>query len=137
MNTNIKNARIMEDVQIKLSALWVALMFIWQQGDMQRLYSGDYIPGDLKLGEVMSPEMLWLVSAIWMTIPVVMLFLSLTLKYQANRWANLIVGIFFIVLNLIGLPSYPWGYDKFLIIVGLVFNILIVWYAWKWPKQEA
>jgi hypothetical protein len=137
MNANIKNARIMEDVQIKLSALWVALMFIWQQGDMQRLYSGDYIPGDLKLGEVMSPEMLWLVSAIWMTIPVVMLFLSLTLKYQANRWANLIVGIFFIVLNLIGLPSYPWGYDKFLIIVGLVFNILIVWYAWKWPKQEA
>jgi hypothetical protein len=136
MNANIKNARIMEDVQIKLSALWVALMFIWQQGDMQRLYSGDYIPGDLKLGEVMSPEMLWLVSAIWMTIPVVMLFLSLTLKYQANRWANLIVGIFFIVLNLIGLPSYPWGYDKFLIIVGLVFNILIVWYAWKWPKQE-
>ncbi len=137
MNTNKKTARILEDVQIKLSALWVALMFIWQQGDMQRLYSGDYIPGDLKLGEVMSPEMLWLVSAIWMTIPVVMLFLSLTLKYQANRWANLIVGIFFIVLNLIGLPSYPWGYDKFLIIVGLVFNILIVWYAWKWPKQEA
>ena len=134
MKTNIKNARIMEDVQIKLSALWVALMFIWQQGDMQRLYSGDYIPGDLKLGEVMSPEMLWLVSAIWMTIPVVMLFLSLTLKYKANRWANIIVAIIFVILNIIGLPSYPWGYDKFLIIVGLVFNVLIVWYAWKWPK---
>ncbi len=58
MNINKKTARILEDVQIKLSALWVALMFIWQQGDMQRLYSGDYIPGDLKLGEVMSPEML-------------------------------------------------------------------------------
>ncbi|GAG63924.1 unnamed protein product, partial [marine sediment metagenome] len=30
MNTNKKTARILEDVQIKLSALWVALMFIWQ-----------------------------------------------------------------------------------------------------------
>jgi len=53
-----------------------------------------------------------------------------------NRWANIIVGILFVVINVIGLSTYPWGYDKFLIIVGLVFNVLIVWYAWKWPKQE-
>ena len=136
MNTNKNTARILEDVQIKLSALWVALTFIWQQGDVLRLYSGDVIGGEVDTGAMRSPEMLWMVSAIWMTIPVVMLFLSLTLKYPVNRWANIIVGIFFVVLNLIGLPTYPWGYDKFLIIVGLVFNVLIVWYAWKWPKQE-
>jgi hypothetical protein len=128
----------MEDVQIKLSALWVALMFIWQQGDVLRLYSGDFMPGGEDItSELISTEVMWLVSAIWMTIPVVMLFLSLKLKYKANRWSNIIVAIFFVVLNLIGLGSYPWGYDKFLIIVGFVFNILIVWYAWKWPKQEA
>jgi hypothetical protein len=127
----------MEDVQIKLSALWVALMFIWQQGDVLRLYSGDFLPGGEDItSELISAEVMWLVSAIWMTIPVVMLFLSLTLNYKANRWSNIIVAIFFVVLNLIGLGSYPWGYDKFLIIVGLVFNVLIVWYAWKWPKQE-
>ena len=137
MITNKKTARIIEDVQIKLSALWVALTFIWQQGDALRLYSGDVIGGAVDTGAMMSPEMLWMVSAIWMTIPVVMLFLSLTLKYPVNRWANIIVGIFFVLINLIGLSAYPWGYDKFLIIVGLVFNVLIVWYAWKWPKQEA
>ena len=135
--TNIKTARIMEDVQIKLSALWVAIMFIWQQGDVLRLYSGDFIMGDDIGDSLISQEMMWLISAIWMTIPVVMLFLSLTLKYKVNRWANIIVAIFFVILNLVGLPSYPWGYDKFLIIVALVFNVLIVWYAWKWPKQEA
>ena len=137
MNTNKKTARIIEDVQIKLSALWVALMFVWQQGDALRLYSGDAIGGVVDTGNMMSPEMLWMISAIWMTIPVVMLFLSLTLNYPVNRWANIIVGIFFVVINLVGLSAYPWGYDKFLIIVGLVFNVLIVWYAWKWPKQEA
>ena len=26
----------------------------------------------------------------------------------------------------------PSAYDKFLIIVGLLFNALTVWYAWKW-----
>jgi len=135
--TNIKTARIMEDVQIKLSALWVALMFIWQQGDVLRLYSGDFIVGEDIGDSLISQEMMWMVSAIWMTIPVVMLFLSLTLKYKANRWVNIIVAIFFVILNLVGLPSYPWGYDRFLIIVGLVFNVLIVWYAWKWLTSLA
>ena len=131
MNTNKESARIMEDVQIKMSALWVALMFVWQQGDVLRLYSGDFIMGEDVTGEMISQELMWMASAIWMTIPVIMLFLSLTLPYKANRWANLIVGIFFVVLNLIGLPSYPLGYDLFFIIVGLVFNVLIVWYAWS------
>jgi hypothetical protein len=124
--------QMMVDVKIILSALWVASMFVWQQGDVQRLYSGDFVPGETKLGEVMSPEMLWMISAITMTIPVVMIILSLTLPHNVNRWANIIIGIFYTGYNLIGLPGYPSAYDKFLIIVGLVFNVLTVWYAWKW-----
>ena len=131
MNSNRKTAIIVVDVKIILSALWVAQMFIYQQGDLLRLYSGDFIVGEIG-GMQISQEMLWLVAAITMTIPIVMVFLSLTLKYKANRWANIIVAIFFFGYNLIGLPTYPGAYDKFLIIVGLVFTALIVWYAWKW-----
>ena len=120
----------MEDVKIKLSALWVAAMFSWVYGDLLRMYSGDFIPGELGL-----TQEVWLVAAITMMIPVAMIFLSLTLKYKANRRANIIVGIFFTGYNLIGLPTYTSAYDQFLIIVGLVFTALIVWYAWKWPKQ--
>jgi hypothetical protein len=121
----------MEDVKIKLSALWVAAMFSWVYGDLLRMYSGDFIPGELGL-----TQEVWLASAITMMIPVAMIFLSLTLKYKANRRANIIVGIFFTGYNLIGLPTYTSAYDQFLIIVGLVFTALIVWHAWKWPKQE-
>ena len=70
--------------------------------------------------------------SILMVIPIVMVFLSLTLNYPVNRWANIAVAIFFFVFNLIGLPTYPSMYDKFLIVVGLVFNVLTVWYAWNW-----
>ena len=122
----------MEDVQIILSALWVALLFIYQQGDVLRLYSGDFIPGDLKSGGVMSPKMFWLLGAIQMTIPVVMIILSLTLNNPVNRWANIIVAIFWFLYNLIGFSNYPSAYDRFLVIVGLVINVLTVWYAWKW-----
>ena len=122
----------MVDVRIILAALWVALMFLYQQGDVQRLYSGDFVPGDTELGKLMSPELLWLVSAITMTIPVVMIILSLTLNYPVNRWANIIVAILFFVYTLIGLPKYPSAYDKFLLTVSLGVNALTIWYAWKW-----
>ena len=39
-----------------------------------------------------------------------------------NRWANIIVAGFFFLFNLVGLPTYPSAYDKFLLVVSLVFN---------------
>jgi len=80
---------------------------------------------------------LLLVSAIVMAIPIFMVFLSLTLPYRANRWANIIFAIFIFVFDLVGLATYTSAYAVFLIIVGLLFNALTVWYAWKWPNQEA
>lgn len=120
----------MEDVQIELSALWVALMLTYLLGDVLRIFSGDFKAGEI--GGIKLSQKMWLGIAILMVIPIVMVFLSLTLSYPVNRWANIIVAIFFFGFNLIGLPTYPSAYDRFLIIVGLVFNVLIVWYAWKW-----
>ena len=126
----------MVDTRIILSALWVSLMFVFQQGDMLRIYSGDYKAGDLVFGKAMSPETVWLVSAVTMTIPVVMIILSLTLKSPVNRWANIIVAIFWILYNLVALlgKSYPSAYDNFLLVVALVINVLTVWFAWKWVQ---
>jgi len=82
-------------------------------------------------------QALYLGMAILLVLPVLMVFLSLTLPYKANRWANIILAVVLFVFNVIGLPTYPSVYDQFLIVVGLVFNVLTVWYAWKWRKQEA
>jgi len=124
----------MVDVRIILSALWVAVEFLYQQGDTLRLYSGDFKPGELELGGVMSPGMMWMISAITMTIPVVMIILSLILPHNANRWANIIVAILFFLYNLVGLAgsNYPSAYDKFLLAVSMAANVMTVWYAWKW-----
>jgi hypothetical protein len=124
----------MEENKIKLSALWGALMLTYLLGDVLRIFSGDFEAGEIG-GQQIAQEM-YLGLAILMMIPVVMVFLSLTLKYPVNRWANIVIAVFFFVFNLIGLPTYPSAYDKFLIIVGLVFNVLTVWHAWKWPKPE-
>lgn len=122
----------MVDVRIILSALWIALMFLYQQGDVQRLYSGDFIPGETDLGEMIAPATVWMISSITMTIPVVMIILSLTLPHNPNRWANIVVAIFFLLYTLIGVGRYPSAYDRFLLLISLVVNGLTVWYAWRW-----
>jgi len=120
----------MDDVQLKLSALWAALMLTYLLGDVLRIYAGDFKPGEI--GGKQITQGMWLGIAILMVIPIVMVLLSLTLDYPVKRWTNIIVAIFFFVFNLIGLPTYRSAYDKFLIILGLAFNVLTVWVAWKW-----
>lgn len=120
----------MIDVQIKLSAIWICLMLTYLLGDVLRIFSGDFKAGEI--GGIQVSPLLFLGMAVLMVIPILMVFLSLTLNQPVIRWANIIAAIFFFGFNLIGLPTYPAAYDKFLIIVGLVFNGLTVWYAWKW-----
>ncbi len=120
----------MEDVQIKLSAIWIALMLTYLLGDVLRIFSGDFKAG--AVGGMEVTQTMYLGMAILMVIPIVMVVLSLILNQPVNRWANIIVAVFFFLFNLVGLPTYPSAYDKFLIVVGLAFNVLTVWYAWKW-----
>jgi len=129
-NIQDKERLEMEDVQIKLSAVWVSLMLTYLLGDVLRIFSGDFQAGEMG-GEKVSQGM-YLGMAILMTIPIVMVLLSLTLKQPVNRWTNIIVAILLFVFNLVGLPTYPSMFDKYLIVVGLVFNALTVWLAWKW-----
>lgn len=120
----------MEDINIKLSALWIALMLTYLLGDVLRIFSGDFKSGEI--GGLKISQGMWLGIAALMLIPILMVVLSLVLPYSVNRWANILVAVFFFLFNLIGLPTYPSAYDKFLIAVGLAFNVLTVWYAWRW-----
>jgi hypothetical protein len=133
----------MKDVKLKLSALWAARMISGLQGDSTRLHD----PAALKelvggTSAVPITNELLLAMSIIFAVPILMSFLSLTLKDKANRWANRSIGIFFATFDLVflGLALFLWpfsAYETFWSIVYLVFTALVVWYAWKWPKQEA
>jgi hypothetical protein len=120
----------MDDIQVKLSAVWVALMLTYLLGDVIRIFSGDFKSGEIG-GKPVSQGM-WLGIAAVMVIPAVMVVLSLMLNQPVNRWLNIGVAAFFFLFNIIGLPTYPSAFDKFLIIVGLGFNIVTIWQAWNW-----
>jgi len=119
----------MLDTRIILSATWVVVMLIYLLGDVLRIYSGDM---QKALAAADFPQYVWMVAAVLMLLPILMVFFTLILSQPANRWVNLIMAIFFILFNLIGLPTYPSLYDKFLLAVSMIFNGLTIWYAWNW-----
>lgn len=119
----------MADVRIILSGLWVALMLTYLLGDVLRIFAGDFVAGEMD-GKAVSQAM-WMVAAAVMLIPIVMVVISLALPYPAIRWVSIGAAIFLVVFNIAGLP-YDGAYDNFLIVVGFVFNGLIIWYAWTW-----
>ena len=134
-----RSTRIMVDVKIILSGLWVARMLSSLQGDSTRFHDPvalkKLVAGTTEI--TVTNEML-LVLSIILAVPIFMSFLSLTLKDTANRRANLSVGIFFVVWELgflIFVYSQDPVYEIFWGITYLAFAALVVWYAWKWPKK--
>ena len=121
---------MMVETRIILSGLWVATMLTYLLGDVLRIFAGDF-EAEKIAGGFQPTQGMWLLIAVIMLIPIVMVVLTLTVKYPAIRWVNIIVPIFVVVFNLFGLP-YKGAYDNFLIGVSFVFNALTVWYAWQW-----
>jgi hypothetical protein len=142
MNTNRKTTSILEDVKInvkiKLSVLWATVMFLYLYVDVFGFFRPGFIE-EVITGEVAGFQItqVWLLGVIvLMTIPSLMVFLSIALKAKWNRWANIIVGILQIAINLGFLIGETYAFYIFGTLVEAVLLSLIVWYAWKWPKQE-
>lgn len=113
-----------------LSTIWICLMLTYLLGDVLRIFGGDFKPGEMS-GKKIS-EWMMMMMAMLMLIPIIMILLSSVLPQHISRWANIIAASFLLIFNSIGLPTYPKWYDRFLIVVGLLFNVVTVWIAWSW-----
>ena len=132
MDTNIK-ATEMKDRKVVLSTLWIFAMLNYLYADVFILF---FNPTAQKETLAMPQEAV-LVFAILMETAIAMVLLSRVLKYGANRWANMLAGIFhtaFVAWSLIGDTPAPF-YVMFASI-EIVCTLFITWYAWKWRDLE-
>ncbi len=125
----------MEDVRLILSALWVSVMFLYVYGDLKSFFKPGLIEGIIagKAGEIKITQAFLLGSAILMTIPALMIILSLTVAFPVIRWANIVLGILYSVVMIVTmLMSGTWAYYIFYGIVEVVLTATIAWTAWNW-----
>lgn len=137
----LEDAKI--NVKLKLSALWAAVTFLYVYADVRAFYEPGIIEQIIKGKFVeagMTTAQALILGLILMTPPSVMVFLSLVLKAKVNRWANIILGLFYTVVVLFtqfGLIMETSVNFVCSGIVEVVLTALIVWYALTWPKLEA
>jgi small basic protein len=105
-------------------------MLTYLLGDVIRIFSGDVVLGELD-GVKFTQSMALGIAGLMVT-PILMVVLCLILPQNINRWVNIIVATLWFLFNLLGLPTYKGHYDKFLLAVSMVFNIITIWFALKW-----
>lgn len=83
-----------------------------------------------------TPEM-FLFSAIYLEMGMVMIVLSRVLKYNINRWMNIIIAFLHTIGTLASLfVVAPPIYSIVFITVEVIALLFIIWYAWSWEKTQ-
>ena len=142
MNSQKTTKNTLEDIKaslkLKLATLWASFMFLYIYVD----YFALYMPGkieDILAGRVFVFDITqgFLLAALAsVTIPALMIFLSVALPAKVNRWANIIIAAVFIPFSLFNLAGTTWMHMVFGAVVEVVLLCLIIRYAWKWPRIE-
>ena len=116
------------DIKVKLSTLWIVVMLNMIYADiysiMVELVNKNTldIPGNVKT--------IMAVAAIVTNIPILMIYLSRVLKYEANRWANIIAGVLTIIYVVGGGDLSP----HYIIVasIEIILLLIILVNSWKW-----
>ena len=142
MNTHKTPQNSLEDIKVsvklKLATLWASFMFLYIYVDYFALYMPNKIE-DIQTGRVFVFDITqgFLLAALAsVTIPALMIFLSVALPAKVNRWANIIIAAVYIPYTLFNLAGEAWMHMVFGAVVEVVLLCLIIRYAWKWPSIE-
>jgi uncharacterized protein DUF6326 len=125
-------------VRVKISALWVAMLFLFAYGDI----FGYLKPGqiqDVMRGEVGGfaiTQGFLVATSIYIAIASAMIFLTLALKPSISRWTNIVLAVLYIVSIVASVIGESWAYYYFLSAAEIALLVLVVWYAWTWPTTE-
>lgn len=128
------------NIKIKLASLWASATFCYLYGDYFELYTPDKVNSLITGDNIMDNPTTLLIASIILAIPSVMVAVSIFLKPKINRILNILFGtLFTIMMVFIGLSSTKEWYlfYVFLAFLESIITALIVWYAWKWPKEKS
>ena len=87
------------NIRLKLSALWTGVMFCYIYGDYFELYVPKKVAGLLDGQNMLDTPMKLFTATFILTIPALMIFLSLILSPKLTKWLNIGIGIFFTIFT--------------------------------------
>jgi hypothetical protein len=128
------------NVRLKISALWVSMLFVFLYVDLFSLYRPD-VRADLEAGELggftVGQGFLLGITA-YVVIPSLMVFGTLVLPPQACRVANIGLAALYALTIIAGAVDER---SQAYYVVGSALEVVllaaIVYYAWRWPRSSS
>ncbi len=108
--------------------IYVDYFHLYMPGSIEEILAGRVFTFEI------SPVFL-LTGLASVSIPALMIPLSVALTARVNRWTNMIVAAVYIPYTLFNLAGEAWMHMVFGAVVEVVLLSVIVRYAWKWPRQ--
>jgi hypothetical protein len=122
------------NVRLKLSALWVALLFVFAYVDIFAAYRADIIGGVLegRIAGFQVDQTFLLLTTIYVAIPSVMVFLTLVLRPRVAQWATLILAALYMLSIVASTIGETWWYYYLGSAIECVLLAAAIRYAWRW-----
>ena len=143
MNSITKPMTILENrqvpVQAKLAAAWTSFMFLYIYVDHLGLYKPGAVDGILNglIWKFDVSATLLTIILVSVSIPALMVVLSMTLPARANRATNLVVATLYIPFSVFNAAGATWEWAAFYgLSIGIEVLLLafILRSAWTWPR---
>jgi hypothetical protein len=129
-------------VQAKLAAAWTSFMFLYIYVDLFNFYKPGVVD-DILAGVVFEFDIsstLLTIFLVSVSIPALMVMLSMTLPARVNRATNLVVASLYIPYSVVNAVGESWAWASFYgLSIGIEVLLLafILRTAWKWPRTPA
>lgn len=138
MKSNSHTLNRIDSIQLKLAALWTSFMFFYIYVDYFHLYMPgmlqDVQQGKVYLFDITSSFIF--IAMVSVSIPALMIFLSVFLEKKWNRWINGVVAVLYIPYTLFNLVGEVWLHMVYAAGMEVLLLSLILYHVWRWTQIE-
>ena len=125
-------------MKLVLSALWIAMLFVFAYVDIFGFFRTDVLDAALD-GRVATTtftvdQTFLTVTLVYVLVPILMVVLSLVLRPRVNRMINIVVSLLYIISIIASAIGEEWVYYILGSAVEVVLLAAIARSAWTWPR---
>ena len=116
------------NIRILLAVFWICHYILWIFGDMFALLQEMGEPVTDTAIEFVAPS-----TAIVLTLLVVFTLIG---RASYARIANIVLALIYLAFNIVFFVDATEGWEYYIGVFYVLFNVLIIWRAFNWPKAE-
>ncbi len=124
VDSGLMNPKV--NIRILLAVFWICHFILWIFGDMFSLLQ--------EMNEPVTDSSVLIIAPTTAIVLTLMVVVCLVGRPASVRLANLIVAPVYLLFNIVFFVDATQGWEYYLGVFYVLFNVLIIWRAYTWPK---